>query len=160
MMYQVRCLRTLASSLTRVPRGSLMFSTKARMPEMWRGVGSLGSASKTFPAFEQQGFSGQRRGFSTTKLFVDVRGEEEALTKGMLKESIIVTCNKAMDPKAVLDTAIEEGKVPEASAGLEVIVYCNSGGRAGRMAAEMKSRGYNVTAVGGYKDFVGEYGSR
>eukprot|EP00468_Gymnochlora_sp_CCMP2014_P010433 CAMPEP_0167761590 /NCGR_PEP_ID=MMETSP0110_2-20121227/12260_1 /TAXON_ID=629695 /ORGANISM="Gymnochlora sp., Strain CCMP2014" /LENGTH=119 /DNA_ID=CAMNT_0007648297 /DNA_START=161 /DNA_END=520 /DNA_ORIENTATION=- len=90
-------------------------------------------------------------------LLIDVRPEDEAKQYGILKNTIRVECSIMNDPEAVADQAIDDGRIPE-DKSKPIIVYCKSGGRAGRLAKELQSRGYMISAVGGYADFAEEYG--
>mmetsp|Transcript_10839 Transcript_10839/g.15006 ORF Transcript_10839/g.15006 Transcript_10839/m.15006 type:complete len:196 (+) Transcript_10839:75-662(+) len=92
-------------------------------------------------------------------LIIDVRGEEEAKKFGELKGTVRVRCDISFDPSDCVKKGIDSGAVPkDPSAVGEVVVYCRSGRRAKRFAAELEKLGFENIVTGSLDELKGRFG--
>ena len=82
----------------------------------------------------------------------DVRNADEVAAKA-LPQARCKPCPMAADPAAVVDEALAEGFLPEDKT-TPILVYCAVGGRAGRVSAALKSKGYDAAVNAGGFDMV------
>lgn len=103
---------------------------------------SCASSTKEMTALDAYQF--QKSGKA---VIVDVREENET-SKGRVKDSVLLPMSLMKNDRAAFDLKVNElKKYPE------VIVYCQSGRRAGLVADELKKAGLKVHNIGGFESW-------
>jgi rhodanese-related sulfurtransferase len=81
-------------------------------------------------------------------VLVDVREPSEWAETGVAAPAVLLA-------KSDFDGAQKEWKpFLERSAGKEIILYCRSGNRSGKVAAALAEKGWKVANAGGFKEWV------
>lgn len=81
-------------------------------------------------------------------ILLDVR-EQDELAAGMAAPALWFPTSKAVSGSAEWEAFLE--KLPKDK---EIVIYCASGGRAGRVASELAGRGYRTANMGGFFDWA------
>jgi rhodanese-related sulfurtransferase len=82
-------------------------------------------------------------------VLVDVREPSEWADTGVATPAVLL-------PKSDFDGAQKEWKpFLEKNADKEIILYCRSGARSGRIAAALAKQGFKTSNSGGLKDWIG-----